>query len=362
MKHLFITGIFRTGTSLITAALNAHNNIFVGWQPYLSFFKACRNKFFSEIVKKNIDPDYPMGILHVENDYERELMSNIFDIIDFSQSEVNEILNDIKQYLLAHEKEMNKKMKPKVLVNYLDAIQKGTAGEVFVQLLTRLSLVSREMNDDPTEIIGIKETFCEEFIEPILNYWRLRPFVIHVIRDLRAVVASRNYGKYFMETGTKYPLLFIIKSWKRSVAYHQFNRQKSRYMMIQYEDFVHNFEAIAKALCAMLDIRYSEKMIDVNKYHDREGNKWQPNTSFERLSRIDRASIDTWRSVLSPQEIEVIEFFCQKEMRDLGYQLETKQFDRARILGFHEDTDRSTDWLQKYNFNVQLEQSALTAL
>ncbi|MDY7038802.1 MAG: sulfotransferase, partial [Thermodesulfobacteriota bacterium] len=350
------------GTSLLATSLNAHKNILISWQPYWLFFKACRNKFFKEIMKKPLDSNYPMGILQFSSRKERDLFRDIFTLIKFDTQELSYVISQIKAYLSDKKEKINKNMKPLGLLRYLYYLESGTAGHVLTQLSERLyhsEIYNYKANKDDTKIIGIKEAFCEEYTEPILNYQALDSVVLHIIRDPRAVVASRNYGKYMEATGSKYPIFFIIRSWLRTVANYILNKDNDNYLMIKYEDLVRQPEEILKHICVTLGVEFSKDIINFEKYTDSEGNKWESNSSFSRFNTINTSSVDRWKDVLSFEEIEIIEYYCKSEMELMGYESTKKQFDIGKILNFQEDMSQVRSWLRNYDFSFKTLNPAL---
>ena len=355
MKHLFITGVFRSGTSLLSTALNVHPDVLVGWQPFWLFFKECRNKFFKDIMGAPIDPEYPMGVLQFRSEDESKLFKDVLDQVQFSNSELASVIYKIKTYLLDKSEKINSNMKPAALSKHIDDLESGSAGYVLKQLLARLYLTETrdargKRHKDQIRVVGIKEVFCEEFIEPILYPDSLESVVLHVIRDPRGVVASRNYGRYYEATGSKYPIYFIVRSWQRSLANYHLNRENDNYLMIKYEDLVSNPEEFFWKCCKMLDIKFSRDMIDVSKYRDGVGNAWEPNSSFGKLTDLTTAPIDSWQSVLSEAEVEIVEYFCQSEMRNLEYEVTTDAFEVERILDYQEEQRELSRYLRKYDF------------
>lgn len=352
LNYLFIMGVFRSGTSLLTAALDAHEDILIGWQPYMSFFKSCRDKFFKELLKRPIDPDLPMGLLTFRSHEERDLFRGIFADLRFTEQETAGIVRAIKDYLAIKVEKINRGLKPAGLDEYLDGIQPGSAGTVLEQLLERFyrsrSDRCRVKGNKSQVWVGIKEIFCEEFIEPLLDYFSTKAKVLHVMRDPRGIAASRNYGKYAEAAGGRYPLAFIINSWKRSFDNYNLNKNKKNYRLVKYEDLVKSPVKTLKEICEFLEVRYSGSMKDFSCFQDAEGNPWQSNSSFGDDTSIYTSSIDKWHEILNPDEIRFIEYHCGKEMAHLEYPVINPQIDANAAKHFHEDATRIKEGLRKY--------------
>lgn len=294
-----------------------------------------------------------MGLLRGETETEQEILKDIFNTISFEQDELNSLIMRIKEDLSKDEEKINKGMKNDVLAKYLDGLEAGTSGQIISQLLDRLYLSTKESPKNLTknlQIVGIKEVFCEEYINPFLNYYGSNSAALHIIRDPRAVVASRNYGKYMEATGSKYPIFFIIQSWKRSVEYYLLNQEKDNYLMVRYENLASKPQKVLRLVCEILHMNFTAEMTDFDLFKDSKGNPWQANSSFGNSRAINTASINKWQEILPPEEIELTEYYCQKEMEVLGYKLSCKQFDQQTILNFKEDSSKISNWLRCFNF------------
>ena len=354
MKHLFITGVFRSGTSLLSTALNVHPDVLVGWQPFWLFFKECRNKFFKDVIGAPIDPEYPMGVLQFRSEDESKLFQDVLNQVQFSNSELASVIHKIKAYLLDKSEKINTNMKPAALSKHIDDLESGSAGHVLKQLLERLYLAeTRKLDRDQIEVVGIKEVFCEEYVGPILNHDDLNFAVFHVIRDPRGIVASRNYGRYFKATGCKYPIFFMIRSWRRTVAQYVQNMGHESYLMMKYEELVRDPEERLREVCSTLGLEFAEDLLNFDKYTDASGKRWQSNSSFESVTGIDTSPINRWKEILPKEEVELIEYWCHREIELLGYELTTKAFDRDKICGFQQDMSHVKPWLRSYDFSME---------
>lgn len=345
-------GVFRSGTSLLSTALNTQSHIYIAWQPYFIFFKYCRNKYLREVIKKKHDENYPMGIWPLESHEKQSLFFNIFNSVFFKKNELDKMISDMAAHLSYSEKKMNQNMKPDNLINYLTNMESGSASYVLFQLMERLS---RANSRHSGEVTGIKEVFCEEYIPPILNEKKFDKKIIHIIRDPRAIVASRNYGKYRDATNSIYSIYFIIRSWKSSVKQYLDNRHRENYMMVTFENMVSQPGKTFNSIADFLGIKFSKDVLDMTKFTDANGKKWTSNSSFEDYDSINAASICKWKEILSMSEIEVIEYFCQSELKLLGYRKIIKIPNVNHIKVFKEDSTLFCDWMKRYDFRYKLD-------
>jgi len=343
-------GLFRSGTTLISKALALHPHITIGWQPYFLFFKECRNKFYREILKEPLDGNYPMGILQFGDQEKRDKFKDVFNLLNFNEDEINLLIDGIKKQLTDSPESINQDLKPSRLADCLDGIKPGSAAEILSQLMAKLYICenSEVCSQKSNNIVGIKECFCEEFIEPLIYCREIKAKIIQIIRDPRAVAASRNYGRYRKATGTRYPLCFIVNSWRRAVAYYVSNKNKKDYLMVKYEDLVKCPQKELEKICNHLFIDYFPEMADFSNIKDAKGNKWEANTSFDAGKHSRVSSVDKWAEVLSSQEVRFIEYHCRKEMNYLGYALTTQVFDKEEIGNYQEDLSVVSAWLKSY--------------
>ena len=356
LKRILITGTFRSGTSLLTACLNVHHSIFIAWQPFWPFFKACIAKVNEKILSLPQDQDYPMGVFEYTGLEQRDIVKTLFSSLYFSEEELSLVVARIKKELSRVELEINVDLKNYAFVDYLDGIQPGLAGDILSQLFDRLPLyydLQNQAEKSPCGQLmtaGIKEIFCEEFCEPFIHFFHPNAFAIHIIRDPRAVLASRNYGRFAEATGSRYPIFFIIRSWKRTVLNYNLNRFNKKYLMVKYEDFVRNTSHILQQICRVLDLKFSDDMLDFRKFRDSRGNQWKQNSSFDNTDTITTGSINKWKDILTADEIETLEYYCQPEMRMMGYMVKTEHFNEEKIKNFKEDQSQIRGWLKKFDF------------
>lgn len=345
-QAFFISGIFRSGTTLLTRALDAHPQVHAVYQPFTPFFKLLRNRYIQTCLHQPYNPDFPMGIDYHHCTEYRQFVAAVLDKVIFDAHLIAELVRRIEEDIAADTSE-----KPKQIVDHLDRLTPGNARHVVRQLY---EIVGMTAAGGPAAV-GMKELWAEEFFMPFSTTLGIRS--IHIMRDPRAVCASRNGGKYLADCNMKkYPVLFIVKAWKRSLRYYYRNRQRSRYLFVQYEKLVGNAPETLAAVCRFLNVPLSEKMFDPAGFVDGTGRAWQPNSSFDSDKAVYRSSLDRWRTVLSEEEIGVIEFLCRREMAMLGYERVVPAFGADAFSDYTEDAGTLTDWLCTEPFLLTAEQ------
>jgi len=349
MRNLFITGWQRSGTTLLARSINAHPHIVVLNQPLFPFFKMCRNKFYKDIQSLDIDENLPISEDFFIGNTTNKTFSSHLTNLSFNKEEIAKL----KCYII-EEQRNSSDMAPKI-INFIEELVDGTYESVLFQLI---SIMIKAYPKKNAEILGLKEAYCEKFIEPLIKSFNFDFKCIQIIRDPRAVYASRNYGNYLKSTNGKYPILFVIRNWRESVEYLISNsKYKDKYMFIKYENLVCKPEDSLSKICDFLDVDFSADLLDFDKFIDGEGNQWFQNSSFESKSNgFNPDSLSRWEEVLSLQEIGLIEMLCKREMKYLDYKTTDNSFGLKDLSSFDENEEDYVPWLKKYNYTLNEEE------
>lgn len=349
MKYLLVLGTQRTGKTLIGRALNMHPNIIVQVEPYFYFFKMCRNLFYRDVLKKtDFDPDYPMDSCFCRPYEEKVLFSQSFHRLYFSRSDIKELVRlTIKQQRISSAERAIK------IIPLLNRLRPGGAFSVFKCLM---DILYESYAKEGVEIVGLTEGWCDEFIQPFLDSKDIDIKCIHCLRDPRAVVASRNFGDRIYSR--KYPLLFILRHWRKSVAYSILHTGNPRYMAVKYEELVQEPESHFKEICNFLNVPFSKELLKPLAFVKGDGTLWKQNSAFHiPASRgFSKGSIARWKKVLSKEEIGVIEYLCEAEMGYLGFRRSVPRISAKELLYFQENEDQIIPWLKKYKYTFSEKQ------
>ena len=144
---------------------------------------------------------------------------------------------------------------------------------------------------------------------------------IHIIRDIRGVVAS---WKATRSLRNNYPFLMILRHWRKSVAFAKLcQKVYQNYIIIRYEDFVARPEESATRLFESLGIPFEPDTIDTKFFRSGQGGTWSANTSYESIG-TDEGLVESlanrWKERLNTREIRYIEEICGPEMMWAGYE------------------------------------------
>jgi len=352
-KNLFLTGIFRSGTTLLSRSLSVHPKIIVVYQLFFPFFRMWRDLFLNQMVPGMPVPDRPMGSNVFFDAGVFDLFSKSGSKVYFSDHNIDELEN-----ILVKELQRDKHEKPFVPENAFVGLKEGNGEEILLQLLER----SKDSCGGDKEIFGFKEIWCEDFAPALLNTKMLNIKCLQVLRDPRGIFSSRNTGKYLQECGgKKYPLLFIVESWRRSVRIAEMLSNVPSFCSVLYEDFVNRPEEVVINLCSFLEVDFCTDMVKPEKFTDGKGNAWKPNTTGNNSSlSFNKDPLFYWQKALSDEEVGSVEFLCGGEMESLGYEKKFTQH-RAKdlFMSYYEKEEEMHPWLHKFGYTCDAERKEI---
>ncbi len=334
-------GSIRSGKTLIGRALNMHPNIIVQQEPFFFFFKLCYTIFQRDFLKKDIDTRQPLLPDFCISGQERRLFAESFIDIQFMGQDVKEL-----KRLTIKQQELGGNERAPEIIPFLEMIRMGSAIEVLKDLLT---ILGKAYQKDDCRYIGFTEAWCDKFIGILLNLQGFSFKCIHAIRDPRAIIASRNAGRNIKQKyGGKYPILFLIRHWRDSIAYSITNREHPYYLSVKYEDLVNSPRLWFENICELLNIPFDEGLIQPERYVDGRGHVWKQNTNFEAGSGFSSKSLFKWKETLSRQEIGFIEYMCRSEMEYFKYRCTQEDFNLHELIDYNEKKDETLSWLLPY--------------
>ena len=322
MKELFVTGMMRSGTSLTQTLLTNHPELFVAYQPFHNFYVNIK-KHYLEL--NNIHQLLPLDDQVQVSKNQHALFLQWLQTYTFSEAIAKKITHD------------STKGKGGSLLDHTLGLDTDNCPLTFAGI--RSHLVSCLSNLFPTEsprsFFGTKEILCEEYI-PALTHLGVR--CIAVIRDPRAVIASASFGNYYKSVGSRYPLLMLIRLWRKSFAYWSENKNNPLIHSIKYEDILDNPVDTLAQITDWLGIASFPEKIMQGPLSDHTGKHWTGNSSFGEKKTIDSKSKNKWETLLTKKEVKFIEACTQPELSSLGYDYH-KDLNRNDITTFHENSE-----------------------
>ena len=303
--NIFVTGMSRSGTTLIEKLLTNHKDIDIVSQPFPLVFVAIK-KLFLKIY--NIDKYYVLNDYINNESYSQDDFNKFLEHIEINIDSLDNVFKDMERYSGQYTKPSN-----------IEAIYTNSSLQSFHKIYQESI---RKFKTKKALFIGSKETSCEEFL-PYLCSNGYKTIII--VRDPRDVASSANYPKGEKHFGSKKPLLFILKSWIKSIQIIHLLQNEPNFLYLKYEDLATSPYKTLNTITDFLGV----DSFDDNHFNkgifDRDGKLWKANTSFEtNTSFISTKSIGGYKNVLSDDEINYIESVCRNEMSFMGYSFDTQ--------------------------------------
>lgn len=308
MKSLFVTGMFRSGTTLLAKMMDAHREVAFASDPYRPFFNHLRDAAAARAgLSEHIPVQSPLNAYFAD-----EIQSRVRQAVqDFDLK--NPISPDQREQLVSIMQKAGEPYAPK-LTRRMGEIRGKDYRSLFESML---ALVANIYGKAGARAVGFKEVWCTEFAGMLLHHFPEMK-VILMVRDPRAVCAS-NHAK-----DEKYPWLFLTRQWRKLALFAwrfaQDPETKDRVFLLRYEDLIGKPEETSKRMCSFLDIDFDPVMTDGSCFRDGDGNPWTQNSSYGSGQGISTAYAEKWKSVLNPQEIRHIELLCDPDMKLFGYE------------------------------------------
>lgn len=302
---LFVSGVYRSGTAIITQMLGAHKDI------YLTYDSVKYLRFCQDLPLNNMS-DLKDLLLGISNRICKRW--NIKFCMDT-------VFNDLKNCEINHANVYN------TVIAHIKSNYKPNATMY-------------------GEKIAVMWSKIPDFLEMFPN-----GKVIHIFRDPRDVTAS--FKKITYEPGFSYldatfNCLHAMVSLKHMQEYYG----RDKIMLINLEDLLQEPVFNMKKVCEFLNLEYDDKMVDSKEFLDKSGKQWLNNSIFEPSATGILSNSKRWESNLSRPEINFIELVLNSKLVENGYELSgyvpSKQ-DWQEIYKFIEDkflSKRFSYWLQ----------------
>jgi len=271
MTPLFITGLARTGSSLLAHMLDAHPGINIAIDAFLPFYKSYRNALCG------LEGDPPLGdYLYKDQDVLQKILASDLDI-SFND---NTLLKKLKARASDHAKDLAAEMY-------------RIKGNTYKKRLDHALRLIAEIRG-PAKYIGMKDVWVLEFFPAIRRSFPNAKFIV-IVRDPRAGAASSNISP-----------IDYARQWVK-----QSRLPTDMAQVVEYAQLVREPRMILDGICRYLEIPFDDHMLSPLNYIDHNtGGVWQGNSSFDTSIKIDPSRIDRWKKTLSHTEQQVINFIC----------------------------------------------------
>ncbi|MBL1209296.1 sulfotransferase [Geminocystis sp. GBBB08] len=275
---IFVVGMPRSGTTLMTAMLSAHPNIAI---PAETHFLRYWYQKYSDLDLTN------------QANFQQFWQ-------DFTQNERFYHLG-IDTQLTFHRILNQKKIDWKT---------------IFTSILQQYAISINKVR------WGEKTPDHYQYVELLLN-WYPQARIIWMIRDPRAVTASLLTMPWANNYADQH-----AKTWQKNIQLLQKWEKTERIISIYYEDLITKTELTLKKICHFIAEEYTPQMIEgrsqkssplINRQGQALINK------SKALKPIDLKAINKWQQQLLASEIEIIEHITKAEMRQHNYQTLTNK-------------------------------------
>lgn len=269
---IFIVGVPRSGTTLLSSMLAAHPLVSISDETH----------FLNRVAKPRLEkPDLSEAeFTKFWAEYTRTLW---FSSLGFDAAAIERRIRAAGSYHLAA-------IFAAILAEDAAAQRKARAGE---------------------------KTPGHERYTGILLSWYPDARVVYVVRDPRAVIASvmrTPWGRFAS-------LDQHARRWRESVQRFRQWQNDPRVCLVRYERLVADPEGSLKSLCNFLGLEFSPAMISARKAKQRSvpTMNWANQHLDQAAAPVTTASVDAWRSHLKPAQVTIIEHFCGPELTASGY-------------------------------------------
>jgi len=346
--NVFVTGMPRSGTTLLDKLLSMHRKVLVLSQPLPLLYVELKKRYLKEKVDHCDNVVYPINDMYGDNYYSVEHFSEYLTNYRMDQEILLSVIDKMKDYDGQYTKVTDATNKLELKENSYSLIE---------SVNYYLDLFKKEAE---LQVFGSKETFCEEFIPYYINN---NIKVILIIRDPRDVYTSLNFGKGRQYGGLKKPILYTIRQWRKSIYYALKYRNYDNMLLVRYEDLVKQTVDVAKRITDFLGVSRIDEAILVNGIKTKDGDRWESNSSHIQSNKIYENSIGKYKNYLSKDEKELIEACAYYEMTTMAYDVDIHKDEIANILqssSIKETLEREE--LKGYLWNKKLAQQELERL
>ena len=296
-KKIVVSGMIRSGTTLISRIINAHSKIRIGSDLLLFIFKLClyRQLRYKSMIKESFDK------FSLSPGYQDNIYTDTVKLI--SKTNLNiEIKSEDKDVIKSKFKE-TLYMEPDFDINLNKILEYQTYGMLIDYIYNKIAA------DQDIEYVGTKEAYFDDF-KPWLDERYPGNKYIHIIRNPLAIYSSiKNLQK-------SYPLIYILHHWRKHIAHAVYNQYKHNALIILYEDLCKYPEKTIQSICSYLDLSFESDMLVDTNWSMLNGKQWVSNSSYkmENLRSLYVDSLDKWKEDLTDEDMMMANYFCYGEI------------------------------------------------
>ncbi len=309
MGYFFITGTYRSGTTLLQKLLGAHPDIYSAEQPLPTLFIYLKDKFLRQ--KGIVDP-LPLGTLFNETRYKQSEFLNFLENYKLSREDIDAVFKMASDFKGVRTPEIH------------EVKQEISPGENLIEFYKQyINLLVSITEGKNVSLRGSKEIITEEFIPYFLDN---NIKTILIVRDLRDVINSTNFGKAKEFIGNIRPTLFTIRVWRKSIAFAIKYSNHPNFLVVKYENLIFNTQEVLKTIFNFLGITEfnTEQLIETISEN------WTANSSFGSYRGLSSASIGKYKNNFPDNYTEYIETLAYPEFLYMDYK--SDYMDNSKFL------------------------------
>ena len=320
---LFVTGMLRSGTTLLDKLLSLHPRIHVFSQPLPLLYVQVKRKFLE--ISQNaqtlgtVIARYPLNDMFGAHYYEPTDFLAFLERFELSHEFCRQCLAEMLPF-------DGQSTKPDDPFRLLRSFRPSSL-YAFVSAYAN-SLVSA---GQPL-VIGSKETSGEEYIPYFLACGGK---VLQILRDPRDVITSLNYGRGSDFGGQLKPHLFNIRQWRKGVAFALAHETQAEFLAVRYEDLVQSTPQVMNRISEFLGLAEFPPDLWRGELKSQSGEVWRSNSSHFLASQITSQSVGGYKRHLLQETDRFVQATCFHEMQCLGYDVEIEADEVASILERH---------------------------
>ncbi len=311
MKMVLVTGLMRSGTTLLQKLLAAQPEIAVYSQPLPLLFVETKARYLRSVGREA--PEYPIADQFQGTYFSSSDFSSFLQAYHIDRNAFAAILDQQRTY-------SGQRTEPPYPLS--EPHRTSLAGWL------RRTLTQLAEPRPSARVAGAKEVCCEEFIPYLLGEGF---HIVQIVRDPRDVLASSIAGSGSRDVGRPRPPLFLLRQWRKSVAYALEFEGHPRYCRCRFEDLVTAPESTLYQLESALGVQPPTSR-DRSQPLDLDGRPWTSNSSYQPRRGLDRAAIGRYRQALDPEVTRWVESLVLPEMLCLGYEPTLSLDDAIRVL------------------------------
>lgn len=270
-QPIFVIGIGRSGTTLLTTMLNAHSNICFPPEAMLLKHYVCRPRIHKIFIQHK---------------------RKFFNLLD-KDSSFNSLGMKAKRIMRNKNNFGLKEYYQAMLTKYAKSKNKSLVGDTY----------PRNME-----------------ILPEIRYLFPNAYIIHIIRDPRDIIASKLKTWW----GQRRSLISHIGITREilSLAVEQGHKLfDQNYYELRYEDLLSNPKKKLHEICKVIGVDYEENMLNFQRSASEIIQTYEMNFKSYNLKPLVRNNTQKWKKDLNRFSVVLIESGCGTNMKNYNYQL-----------------------------------------